>query len=74
MKIFLFFLEGNKNCRDGTKKTGSVGLAVTQAFFLGLMHQSLASPAPVDSGIPGFNVSILPAVAGRVFNSTFERQ
>ena len=30
MKIFLIFLEGNKNCRVGTKKTGSVRLAETQ--------------------------------------------
>ena len=33
MKIFLFFLEGNENCRVGTKQTGSVGLAETLVFF-----------------------------------------
>ena len=33
MKIFNFFLEGNKNCRVDTKKTGSVGLVETQVFF-----------------------------------------
>ena len=31
--FFFFFLEGNKNCRVGTKKTGSIGLAETQVFF-----------------------------------------
>ena len=30
---FIFFLEGNKNCRVGIKKTGSVGLVETQVFF-----------------------------------------
>ena len=32
-KIFLFFLEGHKNCRVGIKKTGLVRLAETQVFF-----------------------------------------
>ena len=39
MKFLFFFLEGNKNCRVGTKKkkktkkTGSVGLVETRVFF-----------------------------------------
>ena len=37
MKIFfIFFLEGNKNFRVGTKKTELVVLAETQVFFLGI--------------------------------------
>ena len=32
--LFIFFLEGNKNCRIGTKKkTGSVRLVETRVFF-----------------------------------------
>ena len=31
--LFIFFQNGNKNCRVGTKKSGSVGLAETQLFF-----------------------------------------
>ena len=33
--VFYLFMEGHKNCRVGTKKTGSVGLAETR-YFLGL--------------------------------------
>ena len=31
--LFIFSQNGNKNCRVGTKKSGSVGLAETQLFF-----------------------------------------
>ena len=73
MKIFLFFfLERNRNCRDGTKTTGSVGLAVTQVFFRPYAPVTCkAGPLPE---MPGFNRSVLTAVPGRAFNSTFERR
>ena len=39
--LFILFQNGNKNCRVGTKKSGSIGLEETQLFFLfGLNKQS----------------------------------
>ena len=35
---FIFFQNGNENCRVGTKKSETVGLAETQLFF-GLRHK-----------------------------------
>ena len=55
MKIFFyFFLEGNKNCRVDTKKTGSVGFAEAPVIFRPKPLFCHATCAVINHQVPYF--------------------